>query len=258
MRVKQTAKFLIVGAMILGAFVPQVSAQSPSSGSFRVDEYQFGTGGEVDLQSNQFRANASTGSLGVGSASSANFDAEAGFITADQPFLEMVVTNLSADLGLLESSSTSSASVSDPSCSCSFYVRTYLSSGYVVVTMSPPPTSEGGAVLDAKTVKGVPSTDQSVEEFGMNIVDNATPNLGANPVNVPDDTYADGEAAPDYATPDQFKYNVGDIIARSQKTAGRQGVGQTNYTLTYIAKRKPITEAGLYTMNHDIVVVATF
>lgn len=124
--------------------------------------------------------------------------------------------------------------------------------------MSTPPTSENGAVLTAKTVLDVPSTDQTVEEFGMNLVDNASPNIGANPLNVPDNTFADGGAATDYNVPDQFKFTQGDIIARAAITPGNPSIGQTNYTISYIAKRKPLSEAGLYTMLHDIVVVATY
>jgi hypothetical protein len=189
---------------------------------------------------------------------SENYDAEAGFLTPADPFLEMVVTDQAVALGELPDTSYAYGSAQGGGCSCSFNVRSYLSESYVVLTVSDPPTNESGDTLDAKTTLGTPSSDPTVEEFGINLVDNTTPNIGANAVNVPDNTFADGKVATGYDTPDQFKYIVGDIIAQSPATAGNQAVGQTNFTISYIAKRKTFSEAGLYLMQHTIVVVATY
>lgn len=248
----------IVTSLILLNSGHVVFAQSTSSPNYKVNEHQFGTGAETDINSSSYKARAGTGSLGVGNSSSANFDAVAGFITPNEPFLEMSVENLSIDLGTLSDLSTSYSAAQGGACNCSFYVRTYLSSGYTVVTASQPPTSEGGSVLDAKTTLGVPSTDQEVEEFGINLVDNASPNIGANPSNQPDNSFADGQAATGYSTVDQFKYNVGDVVARSQATPGNQAVGLTYYTVSYIAKRARLTQAGTYTMRHVLVAVPTY
>lgn len=250
----------VIACTLLLAMVPArhvLFAQS-SSTNYQAEEMFFGTGGEVDMTSLNYQAQGSAGSLGVGAGSSTNYDAESGFLTPSEPFLEMAVTNATVDFGTLSDSSTSSGAAQGGACNCSFYVRTYLSSEYTVVTMSQPPTNESGSVLTAKSVLGVPSTDQNVEEFGINVVDNSSPNIGANPSNDPDSTFADGQAATGYSTADQFKYGVGDVIARSAATAGNQAVGKTNYTISYIAKANRITAAGLYTMNHDLVVVATY
>ncbi len=247
---------LVVLGQLLGA--PIVLAQPYTSPSHRVDQVFFGTGGELESTSPNFKAHSSAGSLGVGSTSSANFDAETGFLTPSEPFLELVVSGATVNLGLLSDTTTSSGDARAGACNCSFTVRTYLSQDYVVKSMSQPPTSEGGATLDAKTTLGAPSSDPNTEEFGINVVDNTNPNIGANPFNDPDNSFADGEAATGYNTPDQFKYVAGDTIARSPKTAGNPAIGKTAYTISYIAKRKPLTEAGLYTLNHDIVVIATY
>lgn len=257
MRVKQTAKIIL--STLLACVIGTNSALAQySSPNYRVEEAYFGTGGELDAASSSYRARQATGSLAAGATSSTNYDAIAGFVTDNVPFLEMSVSDATVDLGLLSDTTASSGAATGGPCGCTFTVRTYLSSQYAVVTMSQPPTSEGGAVLDAKSAMGVPSTDQSVEEFGINLVDNISPNIGANPANTPDGTFADGAAAAGYNTVDQFKYGVGDTIAYSAATAGNQAVGQTNYTVSYIAKRKSITEAGLYTMNHDLVAVVTY
>lgn len=234
-----------------------VSAQFVSP-NYKLEEAYFGTGAELDISSTNYRLNQSTGPLGVGSSSSTNYDVNSGFNTPAEPFLEFAVSGATVDLGTLSESSTSSGSAQAGACSCSFHVRSYMSSGYSVVTISQPPTSENNNTLQAKTVLGVPSSDPDVEEFGINLVDNSTPNIGANPVNEPDSTFADGQASTGYSTTNQFKYNAGDTIASAPATAGNQGVGKTNYTISYIAKISRMTKAGSYVMNHDLVVIPTF
>lgn len=248
--------FIFTAVLFLGTGA--VFAQS-SSDNYRLEEYYFGTGGEVETTSPNYRARQSTGSLGVGSTSSDNFDADTGFNTQSEPFLEMVVMDATVDFGELDSGSTSYGAAQAGACNCSFYVRTYLSSEYIVVNASQPPTSEGGEVLDAKSSLGAPSSSDAVEEFGMNLVANTVPAVfGADPSNQPDDTFADGEAATDYDQPDNFKYGAGDTIARSQATPGNPAIGLTEYTISYIAKPGILTPAGFYQMQHDLIAIATF
>jgi hypothetical protein len=258
---KETKKQIAKVTVWLAAFsllTAPVHAQY-SSPSYRVDEAFFGAGGEVDMSSDQFRAHGSAGSLGVGSSESDNFRAEAGFLTPSEPFLEMVVTGAEVNFGELDESVTSYGDARNGDCDCSFYVRSYLSSSYTVITVSDPPTNESGAALAAKLVLGAPSIDPSVEEFGMNLVENTDPSpWGKDPFNDPDNTYADGTAAADYSTPDQFKYGVGDVVAQSPSDPNNPGVGKTDYTVSYIAKSNRITSAGFFRMYHDLVVVATY
>jgi hypothetical protein len=242
--------------LCLSASVP-VQAQYTSP-NYQVEETFFGTGGEVDAESASFRARQAAGALGVGAVSSPNYDAQLGFVTDNVPFLEMSVSDAVVDLGELSATTTSFGAATGGPCSCSFTVRTYLSSQYVVITMSPPPTNESGTPLTAKATQAAPSSDQNTEEFGINVVDNSSPNIGNDPANVPDNTFADGTAATGYEIANQFKYVQGETIARAALTAGNASIGQTNYTLSYIAKKKPLTQAGLYRMQHDIVAVATY
>lgn len=239
------------------AFSGVVAAQFTSP-NYKVEESYFGTGGELETSSPNYKSRQSTGSLGVGNGSSANNDSTSGFNTPADPFLEFAVSGATVNLGTLNESTASSGAAQAGACNCSFYVRSYMSSGYSVVTISQPPTNESNNSLQAKSVLGVPSTDPDVEEFGINVVDNSTPNVGANPVNDPDGTFADGQASTGYSTPDQFKYNAGDIIASAPATAGNQGVGKTDYTISYIAKISRMSKAGSYVMNHDLVAVPTF
>lgn len=255
MRQKQT----LVSVLAVLLLVPAtIHAQQSSSTNYNVNEAFFGTGGEVDLNSSNFSAQGSAGALGVGNTSSPNYDAEAGFLTQNSAYLEMAVQNATVDFGTLETGSTSSGAAIGGACGCSFSVRTYISSQYVIYTISDPPTSENGDVLAAKGTQGAPSSDPDVEEFGINVVDNTSPNIGNDPFNFPDNTFADGEAAAGYDIADQFKYATGEIIARSQATPGESATGRTDYTVSYIAKRNAITPAGVYTMNHVLVVVPSY
>lgn len=250
--------FILSIVLFLNSTGVVILAQS-SSNNYKIEEYYFGTGGEVESSSPNYKARQSAGSLGVGSTSSDNFDADTGFNTQSEPFLEMAVMDATVDFGELDSGTASYGAAQAGACNCSFYVKTYLSSEYVVVTASQPPTSEGGEVLDAKSTLGAPSSSDAVEEFGMNLVANTVPAIfGTDPINQPDDTFADGEAETGYDQPDNFKYGAGDIIARSQATPNNPAVGLTEYTISYIAKPGINTPAGFYQMNHELIAIATF
>jgi hypothetical protein len=254
---KKITGILVSVLMVIAGYPSLVLAQSASD-NYRVEESYFGIGGDPGAASDNYGARQSGGSLGAGSAASDDYSAEVGFNTPSEPFLEMYVTSATVDLGDLDDSTPSIAAAQAEDCNCSFSVRSYLSSEYVVVTASQPPTNESGDTLQAKSSQGAPSGSSSVEEFGINLVDNSSPDVGANPANQPDDSFADGEAATGYEVANQFKYGLGDIVARSPATIGNPGIGKTDYTITYMAKISSITPAGLYEMSHDLIAVATF
>lgn len=248
----RVAKGLAAAQLLLFMFVAPISllAQTSSSNSYQVEEAQFGSGGEVEsCSAGQYCAQSSLGANAVGEQSSANFGAQAGFLTSNAPYLEFVISTSSVELGNLDSATTATGTAN-------FYVRSYINGAYSVVTLSDTLTSEGGEQLDQLLTPA--AATPGTEQFGINLVDNSSPNIGTNPVNVPDNTFADGEAAPGYDTVDQFKYVAGDTIARSAATPGNPANGQTNYTISYIANISGVTPAGTYVMNHDIVVLATF
>ncbi len=237
--------------LILTTLWPAVAyAQTSSSGNFQVLEAQFGSGGtEEQCSGGQFCAQGSLGSNAVGRQSSSNFDADGGFLTSNEPYLEFVVSTTAVNLGLLDSSTVATGTAS-------LYIRSYINGSYSLVTLSNPPTSENGDELEPLLTPAASSP--GTEQFGINLVDNASPNIGSNPVNQPDNSFADGTAATGYETADLFKYSVGDTIARSANSAGNFANGQTDYTISYIANISGITPAGTFVMNHDMVVVATF
>jgi len=219
-------------------------AQQTCSTTYCSNEYYFGTGGEVDLNSTNYSGRAGTGSLGVGESSSSSYSTQAGFLTAQEEYLEMIVNTATIDLGTLTTSSAATGTGT-------FFVRAYTSSGYYVKTMSDPPTN-GSVTLAPMTVAAASSP--GTEQFGINLVSNTSPTtFGANPAPSPDVTFGYGAAATGYDTANMFKYNVGDTIATAPK-----GVGKTDFTISYIANISPISKGGVYTVDHVLVVVATF
>lgn len=239
------ALILISSAVILSlARISTVIAQS-SSTNYSVEESSFSSGSGTGASAS-FSAQGSAGDLAVGSAFSTNYGAYAGPISPNEEYLEMVVTPASIDLGTLSPSTTATGTAN-------FYVRSYLNSSYTVVTASAPPTNEGGDTLAPMTSTGLPTL--GVEQFGINLVNNATPDIGSDPAWQPDSNFANGEAASGYDVVDQFRYNQGEVIAQS---GGNPAWGQTNYTISYSANVSGITEAGLYVMVHTLIAIATF
>ena len=225
--------------------------QQSCSTTYGVGEYYFGSGGSLDTTcSTTYCAAQTLGETGAGLTSSTNYAAQAGFEVNREPSLQFLVNVMSVNLGVLSSTATATATAT-------FSVESYLASGYVVETISPPP-SDGVHTL------AVPATPTAsavgTEQFGINLVNNLTTctppapaNFGANPVQVPSSSYSYGAAAANYATCGKFMYNSGDTIASSSQSSG-----ETDYTISYIANISSITPAGLYTMSQVLVAVPTY
>ena len=221
-----------------------VLAAQSSSSNYSVNEVFFGSGGSLHDCSANYCAKLSAGETGVGNTSSTNYQAQAGFNTDRQPFLEFKVSNTNVDVGVLTSSTTKTANAT-------FSVKTYLSSGYTVKQTSPGPTN------GSYTLAGMPTTAPSApgtEQFGINLRANTSPaTFGANPAANPDATFSFGQVASGYNTPNQYKYVPNDTIAYSDKSSG-----ETDYTISYIFNVSNLTAGGTYTLYHVLVATATF
>ena len=179
----------------------------------------------------------------VGSAGSTNYSAKFGSNTSDEPVLELITSSGLHDMGTLDTSLTGTATAT-------VAVRSYLSSGYVIQITGNAP-DQGIRTLNSLAT---PTTSQQgSEQFGINLVDNATPNIGADPVQVPDNTFSFGVVDTNYNQPDKFMYQNGDIVARSLSSTG-----QTNYTLSFIANISEVTAGGRYNGAFSAVVVPMY
>jgi hypothetical protein len=237
----------VVGVSLLVLFVwagPIVHAQS-SSPNYKIEESFFGTGGELDASSPNYRAKQAAGETVVGRSASGNYQFYGGFNTTDTPLLEFAVDGGTYDLGVLDSGNTSSVAAS-------FGIRNYLSSGYIVTVNGESPTlSDGGHTLaPMSSPSGVTPGE---EQFGINLVDNSIPDVGANPVYFPDNTFSYGTAVAGYDTPNIFQFNDGATIGMSPRSSGL-----TTYTLSIVANVARETPAGQYGGRLNVQVVPTF
>ena len=217
-------------AVLIMAICPLVSAQQSSSTNYSVNEVYFGTGGELNACSTSYCSKQSAGETAVGNTASNAFQAQAGFNTDREPYLAFSVTAGTTDLGVLSVGSAATATGT-------FAVKTYLAGGYVVTTVSDPPTNTLPNKPALTPLSTPTASSPGTEQFGINLVKNdpATPGcttpttFGANPVQVPDGTFSYGTVASGYNTCGLFKYVKGDTIARSTKSSG-----ETDYTISYL------------------------
>lgn len=236
---------LVVSVIVLCVWAGPVANAQSSSANYKVEESFFGTGGELDASSPNYKAKQSAGELTVGNSASVNYQFYGGFNTNDVPLLEFAVNGGVYDMGILDYGSTGAVTAS-------FTVRNYLSNGYVVrINGSPPTLSDGSHTLTAMSAAA--SSQPGTEQFGVNLVDNGNPDIGADPAQVPDGTFAFGTAMAGYDTANSFKFVDGDNIALSAKSSG-----QTNYALSIIANIARETPAGQYGGNIQLQVIPTF
>lgn len=241
---KQTWKLTSLGLLLfLGLPAIALAAQS-SSNNYQVNEVFFGSGGELNACSTSYCSKQSIGETSVGNSSSANYQAQAGFNTNREPYLEFTVSNTNVDLGTLTATTTKTAT-------SSFSVKSYLAHGYVVSNASDAPTN-GSYIMQTLSV---PAPSQvGTEQFGMNLVANTDPIIfGANPSHTPDATFSFGQVGLDYSNNDLYKYQKGDVVAMSSQSSS-----YTNYTISYIFNVSNVTPGGSYLFRHVLVATSTF
>lgn len=265
-KVHLAAITLFVGFL---CFSGTVYAQQSSSPKYQVNEVFFGTGGTntclewAQNAGKSYCAKQSAGELTIGNTKSNSYQAQAGFNTDRTPWVEIAVQTPSVNVGVL---STTHPNIG----TAEFYVKSYLSSGYVVQTWGGPPKNGSRAL--AAPAAPTPSAPGS-EQFGINLTANTgvtgalngagtlTENFGVAPVQDPDNTFSFGKANDGssggvnqrYDTANNFKYADGDVIAFSGSSSG-----YTHYTISYLFNITPVTPSGTYTMQQSLVATATF
>lgn len=155
------------------------------------------------------------------------------------PSLTFTVDLTTCSLGVLTASTTGSCShtMTAASNATSGYAISYIASGLL--------TSPGG---DDITAMSGTTSSIGTEQFGINLVDNATPDVGANA--------SGGSGAPiaPYATADNFTFTTAGASVAT--TSGPSAV--TTFTVSYIANITSATEAGLYTKTQTYNITATY
>jgi hypothetical protein len=167
-------------AALVGILLTQYSiayAQYNST-NYKAEEAQFGSGGELDSSSANYKGQTSVGGLTVDHFSSTNYQSYSGFITPNDPFLEMTVSTSSVNLGTLDASTPKTGTAL-------FQVRGYTDSGYTVQSLSTTLTNDHGDTITA--INPAAGSSPGTEQFGFNLVHNTSPvTFGTNPAPQPD------------------------------------------------------------------------
>ena len=256
---KKTAQNIVLSLLVALA-MPAAASATCAAGvqscgtTYEVGETYFGSGGNLNSCGTTYCSKQSAGETAVGNPKGTTYQARAGFNTDRSPYLEFAITSGNINLGVLTIGQAATGTGS-------FYVKTYLASGYVVTNASATtPTYRTHTIPGMSTTSAFSST---TEEFGINLVANngcaGSPGngipatLGANPLQVPSGSFSFGAAAAGYNTACQFRYVNGETIASYSGSSG-----ETDYTISYLVNITGQTPAGLYTMNHVLVATSTF
>lgn len=251
--VRAAAAITVCG--ILAVLCPPVLAAQSSSSNYSVDQVYFGSGSQLNSCSSHYCSRQSAGETAAGNLAGTAFAAIAGSNTDRDPYIAFSTSGGTTDLGILSVAGTATANAT-------FAVKTYLAHGYVVLLASDPPKTSGtfSHTFNALTSPTAAATPGTVEQFGVNLVQNLTScttpapaNFGADPVQVPDNTFSYGTVASGYNTCGKFKYVKGDTVASSTKSTG-----QTDYTMSFIYNITNVTPDGQYVFNGDLVAVSTY
>lgn len=240
---------VIIIAFVFTVFFGSLAyAQSSSSNNYKIDESFIGPGGALESESSNFKTAPGAQSVGnaggVGeSESSTNYRTQSGATTTSDPSLACITNTSSLNFGSLSTSVVATATAT-------FSVLNYTSYGYVVQVVGSPPSNGAHTLTNLSSNAG---STPGTEQFGLNLIDNSSPNIGTNPVQVPDTTFSFGDAATNYDTLNSFRYNNGDIVAESVKTSG-----QTDYTMSYIINVATTTPGGSYSGNQTLVCTGTY
>lgn len=224
---------------------PAALATVPASTNYRFDETSVGVSSMLESSSTNFRATSGAGDTAIGNSSSDNFQTESGSDTSPDPNLTFSMTSTSANFGTFSPSAASTSTTT-------FSVINYTSFGYVVQIAGRPPTYANNPI-DAMSANA--ASQPGVEQFGINLVANTDPtSFGANPNNgtTPND-FGFGQAAPNYATPNQFRYVAGETIAQAPKSSGK-----TDYTISYLVNVTSLTPGGTYGTDQTLIVTGTY
>ena len=107
-------------------------------------------------------------------------------------------------------------------------------SGYAI-TVNGQTLAVGPHVIDALQSPTISAPGNT--QFGINLIENTNPAMGADPDGRSDDTSVE----PNYSIPNEFMYHDGDTIAISNRASLEK-----RYTVSYIINASPSLHAGVY------------
>jgi hypothetical protein len=123
---------------------------------------------------------------------------------------------------------------------------TNASNGYVI-TVNGPTMEAGTHIINNLPIPTASAMGNS--QFGINLVANTAPVLGADS----DGPSTNTVIAPNYAIPNQFIYNDGDVLATAPNVSLMR-----RYTVSYIVNSPPKLRAGVYTTTITYICTGRF
>ena len=238
----------IIGSFVATLLITQgffafVAADSSSSAHYQVQNAQFGAGGSSYSCSTSLCSQSAIGDITAGNASSKNYKMSFEPDPYSIPEMEVITIGGTQNLGYLDTNHTSTASDI-------VKVLDYSGSGYALQITGTPP-GQGTHELDALTSPS--SAHAGAEQFGINLVANTDPAVGASPVQVTSDANDYGQPTANYDSPNLFNYNNGDYVATD-----KGGDGETDYTISMIIDISNTTPLGHYSAAFNTVVVPAY
>lgn len=226
---------------VIASGLGAVYAVDSSSSNYQITESQFSAGSNIQSCSTQYCARITVGDpADVTTTTSASFTETKDYTT---PVIEVIIEPGASNLGTVTSEATATKLTT-------IKVSTYLSGGYILQIIGDPPHF-AGHTLNALATPTSPTP--GTEQFGINLVANTSPNVGEDPVQVPDDGTIFGAPNDDYKTANLFKYVSGDVVAHSLTDSGR-----TDYTMTTIINIASSTPAGHYSADFAAIVMPAY
>lgn len=214
-------------------------AQSASD-NYQVVESQFGNSSSNESCSSEYCASVSIGNDSKTSAASTPTFGEANY---SEPLLEMIVIPGDSNLGTLSTEQTGAKTMQ-------IKIRNYLTGGYRLQIIGDAPKYKDHKLATLST----PGASQpGTEQFGINAIDNSTPDVGANPLLQPGGGDATDSVLANYKIPNQFMYVSGQTIAETSTNTGG-----ADYTISMIANISNQTPAGQYMGDFAAVVMPYF
>ncbi|MCX6746220.1 MAG: hypothetical protein NTX00_04380 [Candidatus Parcubacteria bacterium] len=230
--VKRVIKLVIVAGLLV--FGQQVLA-AMTSDNYKVWLDTLSSGGGL-VNSTNYKIDSNFTNQTGGAAQSQNFSEKVSFSPIEaEPTVGFNVESAALNFGELSPNSTAYSSHT-----ISAYTNS--SSGYTIKVYGTPLNNSYHTI----TAIGTTANDSvaGTEQFGLNLVSNSVPVIGADPAG------GIGQAAANYNTANKFAYNDGDIIAQSASFSY-----QTDFTVSVIVNIAPETTAGSYgaTLTYEFI-----
>lgn len=235
------AVVMTVSALITHFAIASIADAAMDSTNYKIwlDKVGSGAGGP-DVSTTNYKMLGNVLEHTADIASSGNYSEIPGFgpIDSGEPTVGFAVQDTSVDFGVLTPVTTATATHT-------FSAYTNSNAGYQIKVI-------GDSMNNANyTISGIGSTAASssagTEQFGINLKDNASPDIGAEP--------AGGNGAPTatYGTLDKFAFTNGDVIAEATSFSN-----QTNFTVSVILNIAEDSPAGYYTTELTYEFIPTF